>query len=60
MPGTFQGSIDVIISSVSWKHALEYLYDVVIFAKAPAEHIAHVPSVSRLLHQAGVTLKLKK
>lgn len=38
-PGTFHRFFDVILATVQWKHALVYLYDVILFSKNPEERI---------------------
>lgn len=59
-PGTFQRTMDVILSTVKWQFALVYLDDIVVFSRTPVEHIDHVRHVLTLLHDDGVILKLKK
>lgn len=46
--------------TLRWQYALSYLDDIVIFSRTPQEHIGHVRKVLTLLHDAGVTLQLKK
>ena len=59
-PATFQRALDIILSGVRWQTCLIYLDDVIIFSKDIESHLKDVDEVLRLLHQAGVTLKLKK
>ena len=59
-PATFQRALDIILSGVRWQTCLIYLDDVIIFSKDIDSHLKDVDEVLQLLHQAGVTLKLKK
>lgn len=58
-PDTFQRTTDVILFTLKWQFALDYLDDVVVLLRAPEEHIFHVQHVLTLLNTAGATLKLK-
>lgn len=58
-PDSFQHTVDVMLSTVRSEFSLLYLEDIVIFSISPREHIGHVQTVLALLHNAGVTLKLK-
>lgn len=51
--------MDVIIAPVPWPFALVYLHDILVFSKLSAGRIEQDRRVLRLLHEAGVTLKLK-
>ena len=59
-PATFQRAVDIILSRLKWETALVYLDDVIVYSRTVTEHMAHVPEVIRLLHTAGVSLKLAK
>lgn len=59
-PATFQRAMDVILATVKWQFALVYIDDVLSFSPGPEEHIKQVEIVFKLIHQAGMTLKLKK
>ena len=59
-PATFQRALDIILSGVRWQTCLIYLDDVIIFSKDIETHLKNVDEVLKLLHDAGVTLKLKK
>ena len=59
-PATFQRAVDIILSRVKWETALVYLDDVIFYSRTVTEHMAHVREVLRLLHTAGVLLKLAK
>lgn len=56
--GTFQRSMDVVLLTVKWQFALDYLDNIVIFSKTTKEHIYHMREVLTLLNIAGVPLKL--
>lgn len=57
---TFQQAKDDIIALVKRQHALVYIPDIIIFPKAPEQHLQHIEDVLRLLRNADVTIKLKK
>ena len=59
-PATFQRAVDIILSRVKWETALTYPDDVIVYLRSVTEHMAHVREVLRLLHSAGVSLKLSK
>lgn len=59
-PGTFQRAADVILAQVRWQFALVYLDDVIIYSKSIEEHFDHLDIVLKLMHGAGLTLKLRK
>lgn len=59
-PRTFQLTDNVIPSSFNWQSALVYLYDVIVYSNTVEEHHEHVHIVFQLLHDAGVTLQLRK
>jgi len=59
-PATFQRALDILLAGVKWQFCLVYLDDVIIFSETEEKHISHVDNVLQILHQAGVTLKLKK
>lgn len=59
-PATFQRALDILLAGVKWQFCLVYLDDVIIFSETEEKHIGHVDNVLQILHQAGVTLKLKK
>lgn len=59
-PGTFQRTMDFILSTVKWRFALVYFDDIAVFSKSPEEYIEHVRHVFTLLSDAAITLKLKK
>lgn len=59
-PSTFQRSIDMILSSVKWKHVIFYLEDIIVFSRNVEEHLQHLQTVLGMLQNAGISLKLKK
>jgi hypothetical protein len=58
-PATFRRAIDVILSSVCWQCALTYLDDIIVFSATLEQHLHDLDRVLTLLHNAGVTLKLR-
>lgn len=52
--------MNVILFTVRWQSAFVYLDDIENFSESQLEHIGHVRTVLKLLHNAGVTLKLNK
>lgn len=59
-PAHFQHTIDVILSSIKWQFALNYLNDLVVFSKTLQRYITQVRKVLLLLHSAGATITVKK
>lgn len=59
-PGTFQRTMDSILSAVKLQFALVYLNKTVFFSKYPEKHILHVRSVLRLPMIAGTTLQYEQ
>lgn len=45
-PETLEETMEGILASVKWRHALVYLDDMVIFSKRPEKHMKHVRQVS--------------
>lgn len=58
-PGTLQRTVDVMVSTVRWKLALEYLEDTISFSRFLQEHVGPVRMVFTLSRNAGIALKLK-
>ena len=59
-PATFQRAMDIILSSIRWKHCIVYLDDIIVFSNTRDDHLKHLEEVFRLLKGAGVTLRLEK
>jgi RNase H-like domain found in reverse transcriptase/Reverse transcriptase (RNA-dependent DNA polymerase) len=59
-PATFQRFVDITLSGLTWKTCLVYLDDIIVFYKAPAEHMAHLYAVLHRLYRAWLTLNLNK
>lgn len=59
VPRMFEHAMDIIFSSVKWQFTIVFLYDIVIFSRAPDEHINHDRQVQMLLN-GGVILKVIK
>ena len=57
-PGTFQRAADVILAGVKWQFALVYLDDIIIYSSSIEEHYDHLATVLKLVHKAGISLKL--
>jgi Reverse transcriptase (RNA-dependent DNA polymerase) len=57
---TFQRAIDVIISSVRFRCALTYLFDIIVFSSMFEQHVRDLDLVLSLVRSACVTLKLEK
>lgn len=60
VPGTFQTSMDVMLSAVEGQFARTYLGDIVLPSKSLEKHRKRVCSVLTLLSDADATLKFKK
>ena len=59
-PSTFQGMIDIILTTVKWKQVLVYLDDIIVFSPTIDEHFSHVKQVLSLLHNAEAMVRLGK
>lgn len=57
---TFQRTMYVLQSSITWRIALVYITILVLFSNTPQQRIDHVSNFLFLLHTAGATLQLKK
>jgi RNase H-like domain found in reverse transcriptase/Reverse transcriptase (RNA-dependent DNA polymerase) len=60
VPATFQRAMDVLLSRVSWKTAIVYLDDVIVFSNTVDDHIRELDDVLTILESAGVSLNMKK
>lgn len=52
--------MDVVWASVEWQFVTVYIGNIAIFSKSSEHHIPHTDEFSRLLMDAGKTLKLKQ
>eukprot|EP00171_Calliarthron_tuberculosum_P022608 IDg22608t1 len=59
-PATFQRALDIILAGYKWQTCLVYLDDIIVFSKNGEEHLKHLADVLDALHQAGVSLNLRK
>jgi len=59
-PETFQRSLDIILSGMTWKTCLEYLDDVIVFSNTPENHVRALDEALTRLGRADVTLEAKK
>lgn len=59
-PAIFQRALDVILSSVICKSALEYSDDIMVFSKTVKDDMAHLRPALSLLRDYAVILKLEK
>jgi Reverse transcriptase (RNA-dependent DNA polymerase) len=41
-PGSFQGTVDIIIAGIKWKTFLIYLDDIIVLSSSPEAHLHHV------------------
>lgn len=55
-PGTYQVTMDVILTSVKWQFALVYFTDISIFSKTSQKHIGRVKQILTPLQRAAVTI----
>lgn len=58
--GTFQRTMNVLLTKVKLQSALVYLNDIVIFSQAPDEHFEHIREGLTLLKDESVTPNSKK
>lgn len=59
-PGTLQGEMDIIPSTVQWQFIFVSLEAITIFSTSPWTRVKHVCSARDRLSDAEVTLKFKK
>jgi hypothetical protein len=59
-PATFQRTVDIVLSGLTWKSCLVYLDDIIIYSKTMDAHVGHLDEVLALLGTAGLSLKLSK
>ena len=55
-----QRIMNAVLHGLSWKIALVYIDDIIVFSKSFDDHLADVDQVCKRLTQAGVTLNIKK
>lgn len=58
-PATFQRALNIILSGVRRQLCLVYLDDVKVFSKNVDDQIGRLDTVLLLLHNPGLTLKLR-
>ena len=59
-PATFQSLMMKVLKRVTWKYALCYVDDVIIFSRTFDEHLSHIREILSRLRQAGLKLSPKK
>ena len=59
-PSTFQRLMNFVLRDTLQKFALVYLDDIIIFSNDRDNHYHHIETIFKLLHDAGLKLKLKK
>lgn len=59
-PATFQRALEIILDHVRWQVCLVYLDDVIVFSENVDDHGRHLDTVLSLLHDACITLRLRK
>lgn len=59
-PRSFQLLMDLVLAGASYKHALAYLDDVIIFSNSYESHLSHIEDVFGRLRQAGLKLRASK
>ena len=59
-PASFQRALDIILVAHKWQRCLIYIDDIIIFSKTHEEHFEDVEKVLAALHEANVSIKLRK
>jgi hypothetical protein len=59
-PATFQRTMDIILSGLTWMECMVYMDDIVIFSNTWKEHLLHLEHVLDRLRKAGLVLKAEK
>lgn len=59
-PASFQRTMELVFSGISWKNVMVYIDDVVVFSRSLDEHFLHLIEVFNRLIQANIKLKLSK
>jgi hypothetical protein len=57
---TFQRTMNVVLSGLSYRVCLVYIDDIIIFSPSFSEHLADLDSVFSALYDAGISLKASK
>jgi hypothetical protein len=59
-PATFQRTVEIVLSGLTWKSCLVYLDDIIIYSKTMDAHVGHLDGVLNLLGTAWLSLKFSK
>ena len=59
-PATFQRTMDLLLSGLTWKMCMVYIDDVLVFSRTFDEHLQHLETVFERLSSAGFCIKLSK
>jgi hypothetical protein len=59
-PATFQRLMDQVLYDVTWKFALVYMDDIIIYSKTLEDHQQHLRKIFQLLIEAGLKLNPDK
>ena len=59
-PSTFERLMDIVLNRLTWKIALIYIDDIIVFSKSFDEHLHHLEIVFQRLREAGIKLKPSK
>jgi hypothetical protein len=59
-PATFQRLMDNVFYDITWKFALVYMDDIIIYSKTLEDHCEHLEQVLQLLIKAGLKLNPDK
>jgi hypothetical protein len=59
-PATFQAKTNELFRAHLGKFVLVYLDDLLVFSRAPEEHLSHLETVLAILQQQGLKAKLSK
>uniref|UniRef100_A0A3B1JJM2 Gypsy retrotransposon integrase-like protein 1 n=1 Tax=Astyanax mexicanus TaxID=7994 RepID=A0A3B1JJM2_ASTMX len=57
---TFQRLMDSVLVNLKGKSCFVYINDIVVYSSTIEQHLGHLEEVFRCLHQAGLTLNLRK
>ena len=59
-PSTFQRTMDVLLSRLTWKCCLVYIDDILVFSNSMDQHVKDLKLVFERLRESGFSVKMSK
>jgi len=57
-PATFQRTMDIVLSGLTWRNCMVYIDDVIVYSPTYEQHLADLDEVLNTINQARLKLKL--